>query len=72
MIMPHKIHVHSYGPGRLFISLHVIMPIDEEKVNIFEIHDRIENAQLDLRKALGCDAVIHMDPIKKDEVREKK
>lgn len=71
MIMPHKIHVHSYGPGRLFISLHVIMPIDEEKVNIFEIHDRIENVQLDLRKALGCDAVIHMDPIKKDEVREK-
>ncbi len=71
MIMPHEIHVHSYGPGRLFISLHVIMLIDEDNVNVFEIHDRIESAQLDLRNALGCEAIIHMDPIREDEVREK-
>lgn len=70
MIMPHEIHVHSYGPGRLFISLHVIMLIDEDNINIFDMHDRIESAQLALRQALGCEAIIHMDPVKKDEVRE--
>lgn len=70
MIMPHEILVHSYGPGRLFISLHVIMLVDEGKIDVFEIHDRIESAELSLREALGCEAIIHMDPIKKNEVRE--
>ena len=71
MIMPHEIHVHNYGPGRLFISLHVIMLMDGDKADVFKIHDRIESAQLDLKSALGCEAIIHMDPIKKDGVLEK-
>ncbi len=56
----HDFIVHDYGPGRLFVSLHAEVPGD---VDIFELHDEIDNAEFELRDAIGCEPTIHMDPI---------
>jgi divalent metal cation (Fe/Co/Zn/Cd) transporter len=69
----HDLIIHDYGPGRMMISLHAEVPAD---ANLIETHDMIDNIEKDLREKLGCDAVIHMDPIATDdehtlEVKEK-
>ena len=69
----HDLIIHDYGPGRMMISLHAEVPAD---ANLIETHDMIDNIEKDLRRKLGCDAVIHMDPIATDdehtlEVKEK-
>ena len=65
--------VHDYGPGRRMISLHAEVPADED---LLQTHDMIDNIERELAEKLGCDAVIHMDPIETDdkitmEAREK-
>lgn len=56
----HDLVVHDYGPGRVMISLHTEVPGDED---IFKIHDLIDRIENELNEKLGCEAVIHMDPI---------
>lgn len=56
----HDLVVHDYGPGRVMISVHAEVPGDE---NIFVIHDEIDIIERELRDKLGCEAVIHMDPV---------
>ena len=56
----HDLVVHDYGPGRTLISLHGEVSGYE---NIFEIHDVIDQIEVELNTALNCEAVIHMDPI---------
>lgn len=56
----HDLVVHDYGPGRLMISLHAEVPGDK---NIFEIHDSIDIAEVDIAQKFNCHVVIHMDPI---------
>lgn len=56
----HDMVVHDYGPGRIMVSLHAEVPCD---VDIMKIHDEIDNIEVELHQKLGCDAVIHMDPI---------
>ena len=56
----HDLVVHDYGPGRIMISLHGEVSGDG---NIFELHDVIDRAEKELKEKLGCEAVIHMDPI---------
>lgn len=56
----HDLIVHDYGPGRRMISLHAEVPAEG---NMLELHDAIDNIEGQLRRELGCDAVIHMDPV---------
>ncbi len=56
----HDLVVHDYGPGRLMISLHCEVPEDGD---ILEMHEAIDHIERELTERLGCDAVIHMDPI---------
>ena len=56
----HDLIVHDYGPGRRMISLHAEVPAEG---NILELHDVIDNIETELRRELGCEATIHMDPI---------
>ena len=56
----HDLVVHDYGPGRVMISLHAEVPAEGD---ILELHDVIDNAEMALQKELGCEAVIHMDPV---------
>lgn len=60
----HDLVVHDYGPGRLMISLHAEVPAEG---NIMELHDEIDNAEMELAEILKCQAVIHMDPVVTDD-----
>lgn len=59
----HDLIVHDYGPERLIISLHAEVSGNE---NIFKIHSAIDHIEEELSHRLGCEAVIHMDPIESD------
>lgn len=60
----HDLVVHDYGPGRAMISLHAEVSADAD---LLTTHDMIDNIEKELREKLGCDAVIHMDPIVTDD-----
>ena len=60
----HDLIVHNYGPGRVMISLHAEVPSCD---NVLELHDEIDNVEKELREKLGCEAVIHMDPVVTDD-----
>lgn len=60
----HDLVVHDYGPGRRMISLHTEVPASGD---ICELHDTIDNIERELKQKLGCEAVIHMDPVKTDD-----
>ena len=62
----HDLIVHDYGPGRVMISLHAEVPAHGD---IMALHDEIDNVEKELREKLGCDAVIHMDPVVTDDER---
>lgn len=59
----HDLIVHDYGPGRLMVSLHAEVPGNG---NIYALHDTIDTIEYELSSKLGCDAVIHMDPVSQD------
>jgi len=56
----HDLVVHDYGPGRVMISLHAEVPADGDMIRL---HDAVDNIEKRLRETLGCEAVIHMDPL---------
>ena len=56
----HDLVVHDYGPGRVMISLHAEVPADR---NIVDVHDTIDNIEHKINETLGCQCVIHMDPV---------
>lgn len=60
----HDLIVHDYGPGRMMISLHAEV---SSSGDVLELHDEIDNVENELREKLGCEAVIHMDPIVTDD-----
>ena len=60
----HDLIVHDYGPGRSMISFHAEVPANG---NLLEMHDTIDNIENKLKEVLGCDAVIHMDPVVTDD-----
>lgn len=60
----HDLVVHDYGPGRVMISLHAEVPSNGD---ILELHDTIDNIEQKMRDVLGCEAVIHMDPVVVDD-----
>jgi cation diffusion facilitator family transporter len=61
----HDLIVHDYGPGRRMISFHGEVPA---KGDILVLHDAIDNLEKELADELGCEAVIHMDPIITDDL----
>ena len=60
----HDLVVHDYGPGRLMITLHAEV---SSSGNILEIHDAIDNIEVELNETLGCEATIHMDPVAEND-----
>ena len=60
----HDLIVHDYGPGRRMISLHAEVPAGGE---LLELHSRLDHVERELRDRLGCEAVIHMDPVCTDD-----
>lgn len=60
IIAMHDLVVHDYGPGRLIIHLHAEVPGSED---IFELHEVIDKAEVDISQKFKCITVIHLDPI---------
>ena len=60
----HDLIVHDYGPGRRMLPLHAEVPAGQD---VLALHDEIDNVEKELREQLGCEAVIHMDPIVTDD-----
>lgn len=56
----HDLIIHDYGPGRRMISIHAEIPLDGD---LATMHDCIDNIEKRLYDELGCQAVIHMDPV---------
>lgn len=59
----HDLMVHSYGPSRLFASVHVEVP---ENVDVVVCHEKIDICEKLVNERLGVELVIHMDPIATD------
>lgn len=65
----HDLIVHDYGPGRRIASVHAEVPADGDMV---EIHDVIDNIEVELFEKLGIIVCVHTDPVVVgDEVVEK-
>ncbi len=62
----HDTVVHDYGPGRIMVSLHAEVSCSED---VLVLHDIIDNIEQQLAEELGCEAVIHMDPIDTENAR---
>lgn len=62
----HDLMVHDYGPGRLVISVHGEV---SGAGDIFKLHDVIDCIEDELNEKLGCESIIHMDPIDTDDKR---
>jgi len=60
----HDLVIHDYGPGRCMVSLHAEVPANGD---IRQIHDVIDNVEKKLNAALGCESIIHMDPLETDD-----
>lgn len=60
----HDLIVHDYGAGRMMITFHAEVPANGDFV---KLHDTIDNIERRLRQVLGCQAVIHMDPVFVDD-----
>lgn len=56
----HDLVVHDYGPGRCMISLHAEIP---SSIDVFKAHCIIDDLENELAQKLGCEAVIHFDPV---------
>ena len=56
----HDLVIHSYGPGKIFATIHV--EVDSEE-SIIVTHDIMDNIEKDFKDELGIALTIHMDPI---------
>lgn len=56
----HDLVIHNYGPSRFMLSLHAEVRADR---NILNLHEEIDILERKLNDTLGCESVIHMDPV---------
>ena len=56
----HDLVIHNYGYGRVFASVHVEMPAEND---ILDSHDTIDTIEKDLLKNEKINMVIHLDPV---------
>ena len=56
----HDMHVHDYGPGRVYVSMHAEIPSD---MDVLKAHDIIDSAEEEVSSKFKCEVSIHMDPI---------
>ncbi len=56
----HDLIVHNYGPGRIFASVHIEVPVD---IDIVRCHEQVDLCEKVVNERLGIELVVHMDPI---------
>ena len=62
----HDLVIHDYGPGRRMMSVHAEVPADGSLV---DLHAVIDRAERELADRFGLEAVIHLDPVDRDDPR---
>ncbi len=65
----HDVKIHDYGPGRLIASMHVDVPAD---MTVEDAHRIVHETEQRIKKQLGIDIVIHVDPSKEISRRKNK
>lgn len=60
----HDLVVHNYGPGKIFVSIHIEVDADGD---LMESHDLIDNIERDISKKLHLVMTAHMDPILRND-----
>ena len=58
----HDLVIHSYGPLKTYVTVHVEV---DSRENILDIHEKIDKIERDLKR-IGYLVTIHMDPIEVD------
>ena len=62
----HDLMLHDYGPSQMFMSLHAEI---DASIPVLEMHDEIDNIELEILDKYKILTTIHMDPIDtKDEL----
>jgi cation diffusion facilitator family transporter len=56
----HDLIIHSYGAGICYATIHVEVSADTD---ILEMHDLINDIEVDVSNSLNINLVIHLDPI---------
>lgn len=59
----HDLVLHNYGSTKTFGSIHVEVPANE---NVLEVHEIMDNIELEIKKKYGVEIVAHTDPIETD------
>lgn len=62
----HDMIIHDYGPSRMIISLHAEVP---GNINIFELHEIIDQTEVAISEKFNCMVTIHMDPVDTENQR---
>lgn len=57
----HDLVVHNYGPGKIFVSIHIEVDADGD---LMASHDLIDNIERDISSKLHLVMTAHMDPIR--------
>lgn len=60
----HDLMVHNYGPNKFVASFHAEV---DGKLDIYYLHDMIDNAERRINQELDISCTIHMDPIVTDD-----
>lgn len=56
----HDLVVHTYGPGKVFASIHIEV---DAAVNVLASHDLVDKIEHDVASALNIQITAHMDPV---------
>jgi len=56
----HDLLMHDYGPSKQFMTLHC--EVDSRK-DVLDLHDMIDNLEVNIMKKYGIMTTIHMDPV---------
>lgn len=59
----HDIIFHSYGEGKVFVSLHIELP---EDLDILTAHNIVDNIERKIGILVNCEVLTHVDPVQND------
>lgn len=60
----HDLIIHDYGPCRFMVSLHAEVSGEGD---VYALHDTMEGMIHDIEQSFGCEAVVHIDPVRPED-----
>lgn len=63
----HDLIIHNYGPGRIFVSLHIELP---SSLTLMEAHNVAEALEDKLEEEMKVQVTVHVDPVVIDDPRQ--